>query len=287
MEGATRATWGAASEQSNLSAINHFNVFLRERYCRFAGRDEIKMLFGLVNLADSDDIPVELCTMTRIVAENKIGLIDVAILNYFAYYLAVQAKSLDGKGEPLSYNSAMRYLSSVKQSVVRALLHERGHSHLPKEKMALVYGGLLKLYVQRHKKSRTPMVNSHYTATRREITAIMMMCLWLDEPRFATFAVFLLSLIQFAARATECSVFTFDCLKMASPDEFDDREEKIAELSMFRDKTYQEQSLPVFNDRDSFFTDWYFMLFISMMTNSAKPEMFRSMNNQSRILDLL
>jgi hypothetical protein len=40
----------------------------------------------------------------------------------------------------------------------------------------------------------------------------------------------------------------------------------------------------VFNDRDSFFTDWYFMLFISMMTNSAKPEMFRSMNNQSRMI---
>lgn len=278
MEGAIESTWGQSAKESYKSAIKHFDCFLADYYRKRSPASMVRKLFGLPETQNPLDLPKEAFTLDTI---KNVAMVDASLLNKFAYYLAKLARGFTRQKEPLSYNSAMRYLSAMKQSRVRKDFDKNGIQPIPKEKMSLIYAGMLKLFIQRHRESRTPMVKSHYTATRREIVVLMMLCLWSDEPRYAEFGTFLLSLLQFAARAHECSVLRFDTIEMVSPPEFDDQE-CIAQQSVFRDKVYENQSVPIFNDRDSFFTDWYFNTFISMMSKQnqeATGEMFRSMNS--------
>ena len=72
----------------------------------------------------------------------------------------------------------------------------------------------------------------------------------------------------------------FRRVTMYLPTEFDDTghdTDKIAKVAIWRSKTRSEQDLSIFNDRDCFLMDWYFLMGYSMiMDDKPSDAMFRS-----------
>lgn len=266
--GAAGSSWGDASYDSNMVARKHFNIFLRDHYLP-AHPELSEMLFGLP-LAEADvnyeKIPL---------AKRK--LLDFKVFNEFGEYLPKHAVNQTDKKSKLAYESGSRYFSSMVTRVNNDLRElNNGHDHLAPSGTNKIRQGLRNLFVRDAIQSHKPLSNSHKDASRNDLISIILLCLWTVDIKLAQFAFFLGSLYQLSGRVAEASVVPFKNVKMYQPDEFrglsPTETDKIAQVFLWRTKTVSNQDLSIFNDRDSFIIDWYFLMAYSMIMSEEKSE---------------
>jgi hypothetical protein len=154
-----------------------------------------------------------------------------------------------------------------------------GRNHLAKAGTDKIRLGMRNLFVKDAIKSHKPLSNSHKDASREDLIAIILLCLWTVDIKLAQFAFFLGSLYQLSGRVAEASVVPFKNVTMYQPDEFrgpsPTETDKIAKVFLWRTKTTSNQDLSIFNDRDSFIIDWYFLMAYSMlMAEETSDQLF-------------
>jgi hypothetical protein len=144
-----------------------------------------------------------------------------------------------------------------------------GRNHLASAGTNKIRQGMRSLFVKDAIKSHKPLSKSHQDASQEDLKAIILLCLWTSDIKLGQFAFFLGSLYQLSGRVAEASVVPFKDVKMYQPDEFrgpiPTETDKIAQVFLWRTKTTSSQDLSVFNDRDSFIMDWYFLMAYSML----------------------
>jgi hypothetical protein len=144
-----------------------------------------------------------------------------------------------------------------------------GRNHLASAGTNKIRQGMRSLFVKDAIKSHKPLSKSHQDASQEDLKAIILLCLWTSDIKLGQFAFFLGSLYQLYGRVAEASVVPFKDVKMYQPDEFrgpiPTETDKIAQVFLWRTETTSNQDLSVFNDRDSFIMDWYFLMAYSML----------------------
>lgn len=267
--GITSENWGESSDASNKSAQKHFFTFLLQH--EFPRNPELKQqLYG------SEPIPDGATNIAYLKSCNTIRHITIEVMNKFAYYLAKDAKNLRSPDQPLQYETASRYFSSIKECLLNMYFHSSDSSPLAdKDKIRKIRSSMFRSFVERQRRIRQPLSTSHTQATRPDIMKIVMLCMWLNSKHMAAFALFVVSLFLFSARGHECSEMKFKEIKFCQPSEFCvtgfPTMDVIIQVLFFRDKTFVEQHLHVFPDRDSLFLDWYFLLAYNMVFHSDSP----------------
>jgi hypothetical protein len=269
--GAAESTWGDASRESNAVACGHFNFFLHEYYLP-RHPEMAEKLFGtaLPNLVRAD---VE---YNKILLENR-KYLDFKLFDEFGEYLPKYAVNRVDKKSKLSYESGVRYFSSMVTRVNNDLRElNEGKDHLDSAGTAKIRKGMQNLFLRDAIKNGVPLSKSHADASRDDLIAIILLCLWTTDIKLGQFAFFLGSLYQLSGRVAEASVVPFKDVKMYQPDEFrmvgNNDTDKIAEVSLWRTKTLSHNDLSVFNDRDSFIIDWYFLMAYSMLMAEETSE---------------
>ena len=114
--------------------------------------------------------------------------------------------------------------------------------------------GLFKLFTRRSLRTRKPLSKPKATITCEEMIRIVLICFWSGYPRLTTLASFMITLYQLAGRGAEVALIPFRNVKMTLPQEFNDTgtdTDKVAEISLMRVKTYNEQQLCIFHERET------------------------------------
>ena len=256
--GAAALTWGPAAELSFKNAVQHFNRFLEQMIEEPDGERVALLLFGTES---PQNVSYE---------ASKKECIDIKLMDHFALYLAKTARCSNNFTKKLVCNTADRYLSAMKTRIERDLMYNAGNTSLPDQKMKIVRTGMMNAFRDHAIANNEPLSKSHATPCFEDITRVCLVSMWLNDFKFANFAFFVLSLVQFAGRGTEAAVLPFNRIELRQPAEFAAAGpwgNKIAYVTLWRKKTRTEQTLAIFHNRDSFLMCWYFMAAYSMIMN--------------------
>jgi hypothetical protein len=264
VRGAIHETWGPSSKEAFITAVQHFDRFLAEELANPEDGNEMATdLFGT-------ETPVNPSFAT--VEKHKI---NIKLMNRFAKYLAERARWLNDENRMLEFQTADRYLSSIKTKIHRDLSYdERNQSPLTDAKMKPVRSGMVNIFIGRAIKMHRSLSTSHKTAESEHIMRITMLCVWMADFQFAQLAFFVLALVHFCGRGSEVAVVIFRRLSLYQPSEFADAgagADKIANVTLWRTKTKEEQELSVFHHRDCFLMCWYFTMAYSMLMCEGEP----------------
>ena len=255
--GAARANTGDSTQENLAAATKHMNIFLPPEIANPVDGKEIAVqLFGV----ESPPHP----TYANVIKKN----VSVKVMNRFAFYLAKKATHLKNKNKLIEFRTADSYLSAIKGDVQRSLMYDSSPMLLTDEKMKPVRNGLVNMFIKRNMQLNRPMSQSHKTAYESDLIRIAIICFWSGSWAMAVMVFFLISLVQFAGRATEVAVLPFSRIFLSQPGEFADAgvdRDRIAMATLWRTKTKLEQELSVFHHRDCFLQDWYFAMVHSMV----------------------
>jgi hypothetical protein len=131
---------------------------------------------------------------------------------------------------------------------------------------------LKNLFIARNFNEKKPMSKEKETFSTPDALCLVLICILSKDRRLAMFALYVISLVQFAGRASETAKVWFRHITMYNPPEFPNPAEKIASTNLFRDKTKHEQDLSIFGHRCHFLLDWYFLLGYTMIMNEGNVE---------------
>lgn len=194
--GAAAETWDPSAQASFKNAVKHFNRFIDERLKEPDGKDIAVQLFGTESPENASyDLSKKHC-------------IDVKLMNHFAFYLANSARHLNNITKKLEFNTADRYLSSIKTGISRDLLYN-DPSPLTNEKMKIILTGMTNIFVEQAMANNRSLSKSHTTPCFEDIARVCLVSVWLNDFKFANFTFFVLSLLQFAGRGTEAAGLPF------------------------------------------------------------------------------
>jgi hypothetical protein len=116
------------------------------------------------------------------------------------------------------------------------------------------------------------------SASFEDIKIIATVCMWKNDCSLANMAFFLLALYYFSGRAYEIARLPFKRTKMYTPTEFSEGDsscpDKLCQVEIWRTKTQHETSATIFNHRDSFLLDYYFLQSYSMLMHLTPPSEF-------------
>ncbi len=212
--------------------------------------------------------------------------IPYKLMDYYADYLCKHAKKLKGGGASLSYSTAMRYFSAIKEDIAVSLSEEgKSNAALNREAIARIYAGMQRTFKQAAYDESRNMVNPRKPLKLDDILTTAICCIWDGTYRYAAFFCYFLSLMQLAGRATEIAKVPWRNMELITPPEWEgQRESRIAEITLWRSKSYHMQGLSIFPHRNSFLQDWYFGMAYAMLLEPNTPSkeyMFRLFASKS------
>jgi hypothetical protein len=251
-QGAAYLTWGHQSETSFGTAKKHWNRFLTA-------------------VPDSD--LVKLCappiggkTYDTMMKEN----VSYQLFDRYGGYL-LHAKWMYNPENPLSFLSADRYLSAIKNGILRdiVVIHKENRDLSNVVGMKKIRDGMKKGFEERAIDANKHLVNSHETTTSEDSLTVATVCVWSDDVETACMFAYFIALIQLAGRGVECSLVPFVAVSLSHPPEFPNKNEKIPLVELWRSKTLLQQKLSIFPHRDNFLQDWCFALAYSMVANTS------------------
>jgi hypothetical protein len=258
-QGVAQYTWGQSSHQSFLSAKKHFNRFLQIETKMFPVA--VGNLFGKITEPSG-------WTYANLVIPNITG----SLMDHFGRYL-LDARCLNqstggGGSSHLSLNCADRYMSSVKNGMLRDIAANSNHivpEALTRDRMKKIRDGMVRAFIDRAIRENRATSKSHETATDEDLRNMAMLCIWQNDYQMAEMHHFVLTLKQLAGRGTECAQLNFSNVCVYHPSEFSSANDKIAKVTLWRSKTRTHQELSIFNHRQEFLMDWYFGFAYSMV----------------------
>jgi hypothetical protein len=265
MVGATVETLSISHASVRSSALQHFTIFLQQ-----TGVDEVKRL-----CRNQPDVFVNGEELTF---ENlNFQKVTIKLLDEFACYLYKTATHLPTSNTPtaaVSMNSGSTMFSQVKGAMIDVLTNN-GFQNFElnnREAWSKLRAALLKGFHKVAEAVNKPVKNPHKTASDEDITSIGATAISTEDPEMAVFYAFVVASINFFGRGTEVARAEFHTLRTESPPEFDNSEEMIAVLALWRRKTQKHQHLSIFGNRDSPIKDLYFALgYMMIMNDETRP----------------
>jgi hypothetical protein len=260
---------GGSTEKSLKSAKKHFDIFLG----RFLA-NPTNATIHMVPLFGSRDVPPENCTYDNACK----GAINDRIIDHFGTYLhddATNQKLLQaGVEASIRFECASRYLSAIANDVRKCFLYNMAACPISDSTMTQVRQGMLNSFVDRCIKNNESLSNSREDGSEEDLQRIIALCLWDNSFECANLAAFVDTLFQMAGRGVEIACMDFNRVSLYQPEEFSGlgngpSYDKVAKNLLWRSKTIVEQNLSIFNHRECFLEDWYFLLAYSMIMNET------------------
>jgi hypothetical protein len=249
--GTAHLTWGTKARESFISAKKHFDRFLT------AVPDE--------RLAELCDPPLGGRTYDTMDKEN----VSYQLFDQFAGYL-FYGKWYYNKERSLSFSSADRYLSSIKNGILRDVIVEHKENKVLSNDagMKRIRDGMVKGFKERAINANKSLVNSHETASLEDLLTIATVCVWSDDVEMACTFAYQIAIMQLAGRGVEIALVPHESVSLSHPQEFPEQSEKILLVDLWRSKTLLQQKLSMYPHRDNFLQDWYFALAYSMVMDT-------------------
>ena len=262
-DGITNRLWGPSAKESFNQSVKHFDKFMALEYEPPPGKDL------------QEDLGIPEVALVATYSNIQKSKVSYRAMDHFGKYLS-KATHLRDPNQPLSMNSADRIFSAIKTGMIRDLRHEQKHNHdlMNDKAMKDIRTAMLAEMAEIAVKENRPVSNPHETSTDEDLMAIVLLCIWAATSGLAVFALYALSLKQFAGRAVETALLQFKDLSLQSPPEFPDRE-SIFQVFMRRTKNQVEQRMSVFVHRTKLLLCWYFMLaYMMVMMEEASASEF-------------
>jgi hypothetical protein len=205
---------------------------------------------------------------------DTLKLFGLHDLDIFARWLATYAKSRKPGQEDklLMLGSADRYLSAIKMLMCQhGYQNNYTHPVHNNERTASIRAGMTKLFIDRHMRTGTPIMNSRETATANDLVAITLLCILSNDPTKAQLACFIMLLFHLAGRAGEVAAMPFRNVRVEVPNEFQGSglTDFVMQFRLWRQKTAAHmqdmQDLAVFNHKDDWKKCVPFLLSYSMI----------------------
>lgn len=259
IQGSGSSCWQESSKKSHVQSIKKFNQFLGhlQQNCKKNGKveDMLKKLFP-----EGCSVPTyEKCDKKHINAE---------LLDMYARYMYETGK--------LKYESASRYLSVLHTGLVEPFRGLEEPIKIDPQAYATVRRGMRSLFVARAMLTGQSLSQSHQTSTVSEIQCISVLCYWMADYEYASMACFVSFLFHLTGRGGEISQLRWDRVKLLSPTEViantNEEDEKVINVSLWREKTQSYQSLSLFPHRDDPRMCIYFNLAYMMVMDTGSCE---------------
>jgi hypothetical protein len=165
--GAAESTWGDASRESNAVACGHFNFFLQKYYLP-RHPEMTEKLFA----ATSQNLASEDIDYNKIPLENR-KYLDFKLFDEFGEYLPKYAVNRVDKKSKLSYESGVRYFSSMVTRVNNDLRElNEGRDHLESSGTTKIRKGMQNLFLKEAIKNGIPLSKSHSDASRNDLISL-------------------------------------------------------------------------------------------------------------------
>jgi hypothetical protein len=248
MPGITATAPSGSLRSNRCLAIKHF-----EKFCLWLGREALNQLCSYRD-NNNNEVLVLICPEGTEPLYGNLDLTTISkqVLDHFASYLFEEATYLNCPDLPLVFTTADNYFSQAKKQMVDDLYKERKPENPALTDPAFttqVRAALKKSFIDRCEAQQRPLIQEKETATSTDIFCTVLMAVLSGSAEMAMFALFLITLIQFAGRGTEIAKLVFANIKMVHPMEFPVAREKIAEVFLWRKKTGCSQDLSIFGHR--------------------------------------
>jgi hypothetical protein len=187
--GTAHLTWGTKAQESFITAKKHFDKFLT------AVPD--------AKLAELCDPPLGGHTYDTMDKEN----VSYQLFDLFAGYL-FHAKWYYNEEKSLSFSTADRYLSSIKNGILRDVIvvHKVNRDLSNDVGMKRIRDGMVKGFTERAMNANKSLVNSHETSTVEDLLTIATVCVWSDDVEMACTNAYQIALMLLAGRGVEIAL---------------------------------------------------------------------------------
>jgi hypothetical protein len=265
--GATKAVLDPSAMQSRESGIKHFNAFLNgmtrekaNKLCMVDGNSEA--------ILSTEPAPLDF-------ANIDLRYVSYRLMDRYAKYFATTATYLSDPSKKLMMNSAIGYFSGTKSAMTEKLMDKNKTNHFLSDagQIKKIRDAMVKLFERRAGEENTPSQVPHLTATANDLMSLSATCIWSERTDMAQFYALVVSLTQLAGRGGEVGQLAFANIDMKPAPEFLDPAEKIALVSLYRQKVVKQQDLSIFGHRDHILLDWYSAMAYHLIVSGPDRDM--------------
>jgi len=253
---ATEGGWGICARASLIDAVKHFNRFACTIFTEdnFPGAD--KAFGGKEHFYEN------------LVLEE----VTTTMLDHFAGFLGT-VKHLNNASLALSCNTADRYLSAIKNGLIRRDIADGGNKIcFDKAHLSIVRAGMLKGFTERAISENKKLSKTKETTSDSDIFAIPTLCFWTGCSELADMNLFFASLRFLSGRGGEVATLKHNENVSVKPRPQWDKDEFRWNVWLWRPKLDYQQDLAIFTDRHSILANWVFAYGYSMVMHDSPSE---------------
>lgn len=190
--GASAENWGTKSKESFKSAKGQFDCFLKV-YLR--DPEKSRKYLGEQHINNESK---------RCLDELPLNRLDIDLFDHFARYLAKDARRRQGEPTPISFQSANRYLSSIKVGITTAyddVVPNGAQSGFSSDaRWNRIRSGMCKMFVAQALKEGRPMNGSKSDCSKEDIISMVIVAVWSNDMKLIRLAMLLVSMYQLAGK---------------------------------------------------------------------------------------